>query len=51
MVQGVFVEAINVVKYYGAAKVLDGVNLRIDKPVIYSLLGPNGLARQLSSVF
>jgi len=41
----VYVEAVDVVKYYGLTKVLDEVSLRIDKPMIYSLLGPNGAGK------
>jgi len=39
------VEASDVVKYYGSVEVLKGVNLRIEKPLVYSLLGPNGAGK------
>jgi len=41
----VYVEATDVVKNYGSTRVLDGLSLRIDKPIVYSLLGPNGAGK------
>ncbi|ADM27617.1 ABC transporter related [Ignisphaera aggregans DSM 17230] len=40
-----YVEALDVVKYYGSVEVLKKVSLRIEKPMVYSLLGPNGAGK------
>jgi ABC-2 type transport system ATP-binding protein len=39
------IEAIGLEKFYGAEKVLDGVDLRVRRGTVFSLLGPNGAGK------
>ncbi len=39
------IEAIGIAKSYGALRVLDGVDLRVERGTVFSLLGPNGAGK------
>ena len=39
------IEAVGLAKSYGKLRVLDGVDLRVDRASVYALLGPNGAGK------
>lgn len=39
------IETINLVKAFGTAKALDGLNLHVEKGTVYGLVGPNGAGK------
>ncbi len=39
------IEIINLTKFYGTFKVLDRINLKVEKGQIYGLVGPNGAGK------
>ncbi|HEX2356668.1 MAG TPA: ATP-binding cassette domain-containing protein [Micromonosporaceae bacterium] len=45
MSENLTVEAYGLDKFYGPLKVLDGIDLRVERGTVYALLGPNGAGK------